>query len=143
MAQGGYAKTPLIERIERLRSPTHFLYGDEGFSNPGRDSTPELMAFINSALEVQPAADRAKDLQAASGQVAKDALDVVLFETISAFATVGLSTGLSGELPPSGKYVLSAMMFFGRVGSITLASALALRQRRQLYHYPEERPIIG
>ncbi len=70
-------------------------------------------------------------------------LDRVLFETISAFATVGLSTGLSSELPPSGVYVLSAMMFFGRVGSITLAAALALRQRRQLFHYPEERPIIG
>ncbi len=78
-------------------------------------------------------------LLAISGQ----SLDRVLFETISAFATVGLSTGLSGELPPSGKYILCAMMFFGRVGSITLAAALALRQRRQLYHYPEERPIIG
>ena len=70
-------------------------------------------------------------------------LDRVLFESISAFATVGLSTGLSGELPPIGKYVLSALMFAGRVGTITLASALALRQRDQLYHYPEERPIIG
>jgi len=70
-------------------------------------------------------------------------LDRVLFESISAFATVGLSTGLSGELPPVGKYVLSALMFAGRVGTITLASALALRQRDQLYHYPEERPIIG
>ncbi|GER22459.1 potassium transporter Trk [Zafaria cholistanensis] len=70
-------------------------------------------------------------------------LDRVLFESISAFATVGLSTGLSGELPPSGKYVLSALMFAGRVGTITLAAALALRQRDQLYHYPEERPIIG
>ncbi|WP_052136595.1 TrkH family potassium uptake protein [Arthrobacter sp. PAMC 25486] len=75
--------------------------------------------------------------------ISGESLDRVLFETISAFATVGLSTGLSGELPPSGKYVLSAMMFFGRVGSITLAAALALRQRRQLFHYPEERPIIG
>ena len=75
--------------------------------------------------------------------ISGESLDRVLFETISAFATVGLSTGLSGELPPSGKYILSALMFFGRVGSITLAAALALRQRRQLYHYPEERPIIG
>lgn len=78
-------------------------------------------------------------LLAISGQ----SLDRVLFETISAFATVGLSTGLSAELPASGKYVLSALMFLGRVGSITLASALALRQRRQLFHFPEERPIIG
>ncbi|GAP60492.1 ktr system potassium uptake protein B [Arthrobacter sp. Hiyo1] len=70
-------------------------------------------------------------------------LDRVLFETISAFATVGLSTNLSAELPPAGVYVLAALMFAGRIGTITLASALALRQRRQLFHYPEERPIIG
>ena len=70
-------------------------------------------------------------------------LDRVLFETISAFATVGLSTNLSAELPPSGVYVLAALMFAGRVGTVTLAAALALRQRSQLYHYPEERPIIG
>ncbi len=78
-------------------------------------------------------------LLAISGQ----SLDRVLFEVISAFATVGLSTGLSAQLPPAGVYVLALMMFAGRVGTITLASALALRQRRQLFHYPEERPIIG
>ncbi|AOY73867.1 potassium transporter Trk (plasmid) [Arthrobacter sp. ZXY-2] len=76
-------------------------------------------------------------------QISGASLDRVLFETISAFATVGLSTNLSAELPPSGVYVLSALMFAGRVGTVTLAAALALRQRSQLYHYPEERPIIG
>lgn len=75
--------------------------------------------------------------------ISEQSLDRVLFEVLSAFATCGLSVGLSAELPPEGKYVLSALMFAGRVGTITLASALALRQRRQLYHYPEERPIIG
>ena len=66
-----------------------------------------------------------------------------LFEVISAFATCGLSTGLSAELPPAGAYVLTAMMFAGRVGTITFAAALALRQRRVLYRYPVERPILG
>ncbi|WP_307582941.1 TrkH family potassium uptake protein [Paeniglutamicibacter psychrophenolicus] len=70
-------------------------------------------------------------------------LSRALFESISAFATVGLSTNLSAELPPAGKYVLSALMFAGRIGTITLAAALTLRQRNQLYHFPEERPIIG
>ena len=50
-------------------------------------------------------------------------LDRVLFETISAFATVGLSTNLSAELPPSGVYVLAVLMFAGRVGTVTLAAA--------------------
>lgn len=70
-------------------------------------------------------------------------LDRVLFETISAFATCGLSTNLSAEMEPAGKYVLTALMFAGGVGTVSLAAALALRQRSQLYHYPEERPIIG
>lgn len=70
-------------------------------------------------------------------------LDHAVFECISAFATVGLSTGLSPELPPAGKYVLVMLMFMGRVGTITFATALSMRHRRQLYEYPEERPIIG
>ncbi len=70
-------------------------------------------------------------------------LDVVIFEVISAFATVGLSTGLTAELPDAGKYVLSALMFAGRTGTITVAAALALRDRRRVIRYPEERPIIG
>ncbi|MFI7496186.1 TrkH family potassium uptake protein [Kocuria sp. M4R2S49] len=70
-------------------------------------------------------------------------LDRVLFEVISAYATCGLSVGLSAELPPEGKYVLSATMFVGRIGITTVAAALALRSRRRLYKYPEERPIIG
>ncbi len=76
-------------------------------------------------------------------QISGASLDRVLFETISAFATVGLSTNLSAELPPAGVYVLTILMFAGRVGTVTLAAGLALRQRSQLYHYPEERPIIG
>ena len=70
-------------------------------------------------------------------------LDEILFEVISAYATCGLSVGLSAELPATGLYVLSVMMFIGRLGTITVATGLALRTRSRLYKYPEERPIIG
>ncbi|WP_250444446.1 TrkH family potassium uptake protein [Actinotalea sp. C106] len=70
-------------------------------------------------------------------------LDVVLFETISAFATCGLSTGITGDLPSSAKYILSVLMFVGRTGPMTLAGALALRDRRRVVRLPEERPIVG
>lgn len=70
-------------------------------------------------------------------------MDRILFEVIAGFATCGLSVGLSAELPPAGKYILAVLMFAGRIGPITFASALALRQRDQLYRYPDERPIIG
>ncbi|MGX7828120.1 TrkH family potassium uptake protein [Actinokineospora sp. 24-640] len=70
-------------------------------------------------------------------------LDAVLFEVVSAFGTVGLSTGITAELPAAGQLVLVALMFLGRLGPITLASALALRERARRYELPEERPIVG
>lgn len=70
-------------------------------------------------------------------------LDQVLFETVSAFATVGLSTGITADLPAVGQALLVLLMFIGRVGPITFASALALRERRTMYELPKERPIIG
>jgi trk system potassium uptake protein TrkH len=70
-------------------------------------------------------------------------LDQTLFEVISAFATVGLSTGITPDLPAAAHLILVALMFIGRLGPVTLASALALRQRRQLYDFPKERPVIG
>ena len=70
-------------------------------------------------------------------------LDQVLFETVSAFGTVGLSTGITADLPAVGQLVLVAMMLLGRLGPITLASALALRERPRRFERPEERPIVG
>jgi len=70
-------------------------------------------------------------------------LDRILFEVISAFATAGLSTGITATLPTPAKYVLVVLMFIGRTGTMTLAAALALRNRRRVIRYPEERPIIG
>ncbi|MDQ0577487.1 TrkH family potassium uptake protein [Agromyces albus] len=70
-------------------------------------------------------------------------LDRVLYEAISAFGTVGLSTGITVDLPDAAKLVLVALMFLGRLGPLTLGSAIALRDRRILYEYPKERPAIG
>ncbi len=71
------------------------------------------------------------------------ALSDVLFETTSAFATVGLSTGITDQLPTSGEVLMVALMFLGRLGPITLVTALAARNRGRLYELPEGRPIIG
>ncbi len=76
-------------------------------------------------------------------QITKEPFDYVLFDVISAFATCGLSTGLTADLPPSGVYVMAATMFMGRIGTVTLAAALAASQSRQLFQRPEERPIVG
>ncbi len=70
-------------------------------------------------------------------------LDDVLYEVVSAFSTVGLSTGITSQLGTAGQLLLIALMFLGRLGPIILASALALRSRPRLYDLPHERPIIG
>ncbi|GAA1849468.1 TrkH family potassium uptake protein [Myceligenerans crystallogenes] len=76
-------------------------------------------------------------------QITDFPLSQVLFESLSAYATVGLSTGITADLPDAAKYLLSALMFVGRTGGITFAAALALRDRRRIVRFPEERPIIG
>ena len=70
-------------------------------------------------------------------------VEMILFEAISAFATVGLSDGLSASMPPAGQLILVGLMYIGRVGTVSLAAALALRVRSTPYRYPEERPIVG
>lgn len=69
--------------------------------------------------------------------------DRVLFEVISAFATVGLSTGITAALPPAAQLILIALMFIGRLGPVVLGSALALSTQKRQYELPKERPIIG
>ena len=69
--------------------------------------------------------------------------DKVIFEVISAFGTVGLSTGITAELPAVGQLMLVVLMYVGRVGTITLATSLALGERRMNWRYAEEHPIVG
>ncbi|MDM7831635.1 TrkH family potassium uptake protein [Cellulomonas edaphi] len=70
-------------------------------------------------------------------------LDQILYENVSAFATVGLTTGITADLEPWQQLVLVVLMFAGRLGPVTFASALVLRQRQRLYRRPEGRPLIG
>jgi potassium uptake TrkH family protein len=70
-------------------------------------------------------------------------LEKVLFEAISAFGTVGLSTGITATATPAGQLLLSLLMFVGRIGPLTLGSALALKERTRRYELPEERMIVG
>ncbi|MEW2375723.1 potassium transporter TrkG [Micromonospora sp. NPDC047812] len=66
-----------------------------------------------------------------------------LFEVTSAFTTTGLSVGIAASLPQNGQLALIILMFVGRIGPLTLGSAIALNTRRRLYRYAEEQPIVG
>ncbi|MGB9825918.1 MAG: potassium transporter TrkG, partial [Desulfofundulus sp.] len=66
-----------------------------------------------------------------------------LFETVSAFGTVGLSMGLTPHLSPAGRVAIILTMFAGRVGPLTLAYAFAQRRRKTAIRYPEEKIMVG
>jgi trk system potassium uptake protein TrkH len=67
----------------------------------------------------------------------------ILFESISAFATVGLSTGITGSLSTVGRFVIIILMFIGRVGPLTLFSALAGEPERLRVSYPRADLSVG
>lgn len=70
------------------------------------------------------------------------AFDVVMFETISAFATVGVTAGLTAQLSEPGKLIMVVVMIIGRIGPLTLAYMLA-RAKPTLLKYPEDRIFAG
>lgn len=67
----------------------------------------------------------------------------VIFEVVSAFATVGLSMNLTPALPPVAWATLMVLMYLGRVGVLSAVTALTMRQKHRHYSYPEEDPLVG
>src|SRR5699024_4752732 len=70
-------------------------------------------------------------------------LDRILFEVISGFGNVGLSTGITAELPGLSQVVLILVMSLGRLGPVTAASGLARLARTLRDELPVERPLVG
>ena len=70
------------------------------------------------------------------------AFEKISFEVVSAFATVGLSTGITTELTPLGRIIIMACMFAGRVGPLSMVLAVGRRHVRP-FQYPEENIMIG
>jgi trk system potassium uptake protein TrkH len=70
-------------------------------------------------------------------------LDQVLFEVISAFATCGFTLAFTGQLNHFGQLVIAFVMFWGRLGALTIAVALAGTPKRGVVGYPEGQVLIG
>ncbi len=67
----------------------------------------------------------------------------LLFEEVSAFATVGLSTGITSSLSSFGKFMIVMLMFIGRVGPLTAVLLFTRRQSKGDFQYAEEQVMIG
>lgn len=86
-----------------------------------------LVAFVTMLLSVTEASDFLTNM----------------FEATSAFATAGMTTGLTTKLSVTGKLIISMTMFAGRLGPLTIAFAMAQKQSKAVYHYAEEKIIVG
>lgn len=67
----------------------------------------------------------------------------IMFEVVSALGTVGLSTGITASFSTTGKAILIALMFMGRLGPITVFAALALSRSKHTKEYASEEPLLG
>jgi potassium uptake TrkH family protein len=67
----------------------------------------------------------------------------LVFEQVSAFGTVGLSTGITASLSVAGKWMIITSMFIGRIGTLTLALALSSKVKSNSYSYPNAHIMIG
>jgi trk system potassium uptake protein TrkH len=67
----------------------------------------------------------------------------VLFEAVSAFGTVGLSTGVTPQLSAAGQVVVCLQMFVGRLGPFTLALAVGLSKAGASYSFPSTKIVVG
>ncbi|WNB18229.1 TrkH family potassium uptake protein [Marivirga arenosa] len=67
----------------------------------------------------------------------------LIFEQVSAFGTVGLSTGITADLSFAGRVIIILSMFIGRVGTLTFALALSSRKSTQSYKYPKAHLMVG
>ncbi|PKN79782.1 MAG: potassium transporter Trk [Candidatus Cloacimonetes bacterium HGW-Cloacimonetes-1] len=69
--------------------------------------------------------------------------DEILFESVSAFGTVGLSMGITGKLSATGRVLITLLMYIGRIGPLTLIYAFAIRRRTSSIQYAEEQLAVG
>ncbi len=70
-------------------------------------------------------------------------LHKIVFEVISAFSTVGLSTGITPLLSVLGKIIVTITMFIGRIGPLVISLAIAQREIPPAVAYPEEKVMVG
>ena len=67
----------------------------------------------------------------------------LLFEEMSAFGTVGLSTGITPDVSVWGRIILIVSMFIGKLGPITLGLTMAQQRETDLFKFPQESVMMG
>jgi trk system potassium uptake protein TrkH len=138
---GGVKTTSVVAWLARLRAR---LLGREDVNIGGRHLPQEIVRRAALVIAIAALWNVAGVLILCTTEPVGPALGLedLIFEQVSAFATVGLSTGITPELSPLGKLWIIASMFVGRVGPLTVALAVVRRPRVRIA-YPVERLMIG
>jgi Trk-type K+ transport system membrane component len=135
---GGIKVTTLAVMLLAIRAEAR---GDRDMEAFGRRVEPSVLrvAVTVAVASVMIVFTGALVLSAVSAAP----LSHILFECVSAVATCGLSSGIVPGLPPVAKLTLAALMLAGRLGTMTIATSVALSNRRRVIRLPEERPTVG
>ncbi|MBN2559841.1 MAG: ATPase [Phycisphaerae bacterium] len=138
---GGIKTTSLVTALARLRAR---LKGRPDVSLWGRRLSEDVIARASVVIGLAIVWNAMGCVILAATELPSDAMafEDLVFEQVSAFATVGLSTGITAGLSAAGKLWIIASMFVGRLGPLTAALAVMPQEIAKI-RYPEEHMMIG
>lgn len=129
--------------IARLRGKNQLNLWNRTIPQSSIDKASAIVVASASLILIATLVLMFTETQNLSASASQTKFVPILFETISAFGTVGLSLDLTPQLSNAGKVIISIVMFAGRVGIISLILALSLRGKPAQFSYAEENVMIG
>ncbi|HET7038709.1 MAG TPA: potassium transporter TrkG, partial [Gemmatimonadales bacterium] len=128
--------------VSRLRGFRQISVGGRSVED---DSVQAAAGLVVGAVSILGLAIMALLLtEAGQPAVQRESFAQLVFEAHSAFGTVGLSMGKTADLTPAGRIVITALMFIGRVGPLSLAAAMAFAgERRAGFRYAYDEVAVG
>jgi trk system potassium uptake protein TrkH len=128
--------------LSRLRNQNYVNIFNRRIPEKVLSKTISIAFFSIVMITVFTFALLSSELGEISHQKSRGMFLEILLEVVSAFGTVGLSTGITPNLSMFGKLLITILMFIGRLGPLTLALAIGAKEPVK-YKYPSENLIVG
>ncbi|BBO86299.1 TrkH family potassium uptake protein [Desulfosarcina ovata] len=144
---GGGVKTTtvaglMIQGLSRMRGLSHPRIFKRTLTEASISKATSVVMVSMAVITVAIMALMMSELGGLSHAQTRGRFLELFFEVISAFGTVGLSTGVTGTLSPMGRITIVILMFIGRLGPMVIGLAVS-RERISRFHYAEENIMIG
>ncbi len=145
---GGGIKTSsfavlVMYAVSRWRGQTRLHAFDRTVPQESIDKAAAVIISSTALVILAASALMAIETYGAEPLESRNQFLAILFETISAFGTVGLSIGQTPLLSDPGRVIVSLVMLMGRTGPLTLALAISMRRERGEYRFAEENVMVG